>query len=50
MYVALMEEEEGNVYRVLVRKPKEGDHLEDKDIDRSIILKWIVKTIMKSRG
>jgi len=32
-------EVEGNVYRVLVRKPKEGDHMEDIDIDMIIILK-----------
>jgi hypothetical protein len=31
-------------------KPKEGDQLEDFDIDRSIILKRTVKNIMKSRG
>jgi len=36
MYVGLMEE--GNVYRVLVRKPKEGDHLEDIDIDYPVAL------------
>ena len=28
-------------YRVLVGKPREGDHLKDLDVDGRIILKWI---------
>ena len=31
------------VYRVLVGKPEEGDHLEDPGLDKRIILKWILK-------
>ena len=29
----------GNTYRLLVRKPKERDHLEDLEVDGRIILK-----------
>jgi hypothetical protein len=31
------------VYRVLVGKPKEGDHLEDSGVDERIILKFILE-------
>ena len=33
--------EKRDVYRVLVGKPREGDHLKDPDVDRRIILRWI---------
>jgi len=29
------------VYRILVGKPEERDHLEDPNVDGRIILKWI---------
>ena len=29
------------VYRVLVEKPRERDHLEDPGIDGMVILRWI---------
>jgi hypothetical protein len=32
---------EGDVYKILVRRIKGRDHLEDPEIDRRIILKWI---------
>jgi hypothetical protein len=35
--------ERRGVYRVLVGKPEEGDHLEDQSIDRRIILRWIFR-------
>jgi hypothetical protein len=31
-----------NVYRILVRKMKGRDHSEDLDVDRKIILEWIL--------
>jgi len=33
----------GNTYKLLVRKPKERDHLEDLEIDGRTILKYILK-------
>jgi hypothetical protein len=35
--------ERRGVYRVLVGKPKEKNHLEDPSIDRRIILRWIFR-------
>lgn len=34
---------EGNTYSLLLRKPKERDHLEDLEIDGRTILKYILK-------
>jgi hypothetical protein len=31
------------VYRVLVRKPEEKNHLEDPGVDGRIILRWIFR-------
>jgi hypothetical protein len=39
-HVARMGEERG-AYRILVRRPEEGDHLGDPGVDMRIILKWI---------
>jgi hypothetical protein len=33
--------ERRDAYRVLVGNFKEGDHLEDRDIDGKVLLKWI---------
>jgi hypothetical protein len=41
-HVAYMGERRG-AYRILVGKPKEGDHLEDPGVDGRKILKWISK-------
>ena len=41
-HVALMEERRG-VYRILVGKPGERDHLGDPDVDGRIILRWIFR-------
>jgi len=41
-YVACTGERRG-VYRVLVGKPEERDHLEDPGIDGRIILRWIFR-------
>jgi hypothetical protein len=35
--------ERGGAYRVLVGKPEGKNHLEDRDIDWRIIIKWICK-------
>jgi hypothetical protein len=35
--------ERGSVYRVLVRKAEERDHLEDSSVDGRIILRWIFR-------
>jgi hypothetical protein len=35
--------EKRNVYRILVRNPKERDHWEDQDIGGWKILKWILE-------
>jgi hypothetical protein len=35
--------ERRGVYRVLVGKPEEGDHLEDQSIDGRIILRWLFR-------
>ena len=42
MHVARMVESRG-VYRVVVRKPEERDHLGDTGIDGRIILRWIFR-------
>jgi len=41
-HVARMGEKRG-VYRVLVGKPKENNHLEDLSVDGRIILRWIFR-------
>jgi len=41
-HVARMEERTG-VYRILVGKLKERDHLEDPGVDGRIILRWIFR-------
>jgi hypothetical protein len=35
----------GGVYRVLVRKPEERDHLRDPGVDGRIILRWISRNL-----
>jgi len=35
--------EKRGVYRVLVGKPKENNHLEDLSVDGRIILRWIFR-------
>jgi hypothetical protein len=35
--------EKRNAYRILVGKPKEGDHYEDLDVGGRIILRWILE-------
>jgi hypothetical protein len=35
--------EKRNAYRILVRKPEERDHWEDKDVGGWTILKWILE-------
>jgi len=42
--------ERRGAYRVLVRKPEGGDHLEDSGIDRRIILRWIFRKWNGGRG
>ena len=37
--------ESRSVYRVLVGKLREGDHLEDPGVDVKIILKWIFERL-----
>jgi hypothetical protein len=32
-----------NAYRILVRKPKEGDHWKDQDVFEWILLQWILE-------
>jgi hypothetical protein len=39
-HVACIGEERG-AYRILVGRPKEGDHLGDPGVDGRIILRWI---------
>jgi hypothetical protein len=34
---------ERGVYRILVGKPEEKDHLEDVGVDRKIMLRWIYR-------
>jgi hypothetical protein len=35
--------EGGDAYRVLVGNPEERDHLEERGVDRRIILRWIFR-------
>jgi hypothetical protein len=36
-------EVERNIYKVVVRKPKEKNQLEDLEVDGRIIIKWVLK-------
>jgi hypothetical protein len=42
-------EKRRDAYRVLVEKPREEEHLEDRGVDGRIILKWIFETQDRER-
>ena len=47
--VALMGERRG-IYRVMVGKPDDREHLEDPGIDGRIILRWIIRKLDGRHG